>query len=280
LPNIQRPIGRDVTKRNSPQVLYIKGNEFLDGSERINFNPQFNEVKFERRDKGVWNLAPLGIGSETLSVGNNLNISAVGEWLDVIGLSESVNGLAVIVGWDATGTDEPRAAVLGALQERVVIQGDDSEEQISKIIIDINTSPIAALRPNIYWRTGSVAATAPIVYSLQVGSLLAPVFYRLTISPIDFPANTEIKINLPGQVDFPADVSIFSRLASDEIFSLKGNLAGNRWLALDLQPEAPTPVLAFGVNEGRFVSDQAGDFVADQNGDIVWAGPGLAPLPT
>lgn len=61
---LSRPPGRDVTRRNTPEVIYLKGDEDTDGSRRIFITSPDSVPEFQERVSGVWVL-----GSVTFSTG-------------------------------------------------------------------------------------------------------------------------------------------------------------------------------------------------------------------
>lgn len=56
---IHRPSSIDVTVNNPNDVIYLKGNEFTDGSHRIIYNPIDDFGNFETRVLGQWVLGPV-----------------------------------------------------------------------------------------------------------------------------------------------------------------------------------------------------------------------------
>ncbi len=62
---IERPFPVDVTRTNPREVIYLIGNEFTDGSQRIIVvdDPEFRDIpQFQERIAGVWE-----IGAATFS---------------------------------------------------------------------------------------------------------------------------------------------------------------------------------------------------------------------
>ncbi len=57
--HIQRPSSLDVSVSNPNDTLYIKGDEFTDGSHRIIYNAVDGFGNFETRVAGVWVLGPV-----------------------------------------------------------------------------------------------------------------------------------------------------------------------------------------------------------------------------
>lgn len=57
--HIQRPSSLDVSVSNPNDTLYIRGNEFTDGSHRIRYNAVDGFGNFETRVAGVWVLGPV-----------------------------------------------------------------------------------------------------------------------------------------------------------------------------------------------------------------------------
>ena len=77
----------DVTIINPRDILYIKGNETTDGSIRFRFitrvppDPQETFAHIELRGSGVWNDTGMIFSSGSISLGRDLSVSAVGEFL-------------------------------------------------------------------------------------------------------------------------------------------------------------------------------------------------------
>ena len=57
--HIQRPSSLDVSVSNPNETLYIKGNEFTDGSQRIIFNTPDGFPNFQERISGQWVIGPV-----------------------------------------------------------------------------------------------------------------------------------------------------------------------------------------------------------------------------
>ena len=57
--HIQRPSSLDVSVSNPNETLYIIGDEFTDGSHRIQYNAVDGFGNFETRVSGVWVLGPV-----------------------------------------------------------------------------------------------------------------------------------------------------------------------------------------------------------------------------
>lgn len=72
--NIQRPAGVNVTVFNPEDIIYLKGDEFTDGSVRMIITPGEGNPRLELRTAGVFN----DVGNfltESLVLSNELDVT-------------------------------------------------------------------------------------------------------------------------------------------------------------------------------------------------------------
>lgn len=70
--HIQRPTNPDISVRNPRDTVYIKGDEFTDGSFRFIIDLDQDEVHIEERISGVWVLTTMTQTASSWLVDDNL----------------------------------------------------------------------------------------------------------------------------------------------------------------------------------------------------------------
>jgi hypothetical protein len=206
-------------------------------------------------------------------LGNDLHQIGVGRFLGFRNVTSTIESIAPFAKFDNTGSTPSQTVNFDPKQTRLIIQSDDSVNYITSKIADDNVSPSAGVRDAVYIKTGTVGATEDVVFTLYNGTSESdPLFYQATYPASLFPANSEVRIPLDPLVDFAVNENVHSVLETTGTLSYRGNAAGNRWLALDIQTYELEELVSLPTGSDKFVSDQFGDFVADQFGDIVYNG--------
>ena len=225
----------DVTKRNRADYLYLSGDKDTDGSKRfcIDADTGFSEIQL--RTEGVWLPASFEVGTNSLWVGCNVGVAGVGHHLATESSeghlhfhahSEFVNNLST--------TD---AQILYAYADhiRTIFQPDESGEFIGTSTEFSFPSTSHLLARNIYYKVGSVAATAPIRIRIYQGSDdTGPLVFDQTYPASLFVADTEIEAPYNGCVEFDEGQTYFLRYTSEEDFSFKSDVTNVMpWFAAD-----------------------------------------------
>lgn len=234
---IQRPTTLDVTKTNPNEFIYIKGNEFTNGSLRFTTGVVQGNIVIEVQERidGVWQPGSLQTGANSIFVGALVRLSVIGtrlistedELLHTLSSARIEDGISIA---NTTVLDAT------AFFERVIFQPDESGEFIGTSIetVGVNTSTHIMFGA-FYVKTGSVAATAPIRIQQWRGSDdTGLLLFDQTYPVSDFPANIEIKLIVSGFLEFAFNEVGLTRISSDATFSLRANFAvDNWWFAVD-----------------------------------------------
>lgn len=278
MPDIQRPTGRDLTRNNNREFVYIRGDESTDGSVRCRYFPNFTAISVELRTAGVWNLG--NNMNKIVCLGNDLHQIGLGRFMGVRNVTSTIEAIIPETEFNDDGSGPARTVILDPKTTRLVIQSDDSTNFITSKIVDDNLSPTEGLRDAVYIKTGTVGADQEVEFTLYNGTSESdPLFYQATYPASLFPANSEVRIPLDPLVDFPEGENVHSVLETLGGLSYRGNPAGNRWLALDIQTYRREDLVSLPTGSDRFVSDQFGDLVTDQFGDVVFSRMVNVPAP-
>ena len=159
-------------------------------------------------------------------VGHHLAVRAEGGHLHFIPHSEFESGLS-----------QGDSQVVDAYSyiERVEYQNDYSGAWggIGKTWTIGSTAHI--LSQTVYFKTGPLAATAPVRYRIREGSdESGTLIYDHEYPASDFPASTEIQLTAIGYLEFDVGETYFHKLSSTANFSLMMDITGTTpWIAAD-----------------------------------------------
>ena len=229
-------VGLDLTKNNPLGVLYLKGNEFLDGSIRIILGDD-GIATVEERAISVWNPGELELAQGSLLLDRDVKLSAAGHHLVVT--APEIEKKHVIVGqdFDDSGTNPPESASVGPKITRVVRQPDNSVElTLANHSSTISTTELL-LCPTIYVQTGGTAASGDVQVLLTEGVPPNDIdFFRKNFPASKFIANTELVLDLSADVQFDPGVQINAIFTSPSAFTMRYDATGTfLWFAIDLQ---------------------------------------------
>lgn len=270
--DIQRPSPIDVTRDNPRDVVYIKGDNFTDGSIRVRFGPDDIAV-IETRMDGVWNLGELELSRGSLHLGRGVRLSAVGHHLVVDSPVETQSHLITSASFDDSGSEQPHAVLLDPRVTRIVVQADNSREETLAIHTPLAFVQIGSLIHQVYFQTGVTAASGPVLVEFSTG--VPPndiLFFRENFPASAFPASTEIILDLfPGVIFFTGE-QVNLRFESDNAFSLLYEaLPGpNLWTALDLQVDREETLFSFPSGFDQLMVDRnTGEVMVDRSGNVM-----------
>lgn len=229
-----------VARRVNPEVevlpaVYIVGDADTDGSIRMVFQTD-NRTHLESRVTGVWNSTELELSDNSLLLGHNFAISAVGDSLQ----TKSVEGNKAFLGLDIpfadVGTEHPRTPIANSLITRFVIQPIFSTE-VTAIShtrqIDVQT--FAGFGFFVYLKVGATAATDDVKLVFTDGLIPGgPLLFERNYPAADFPANTEIKLSVGSGVGFAIGEEALMTVSSPAAFSLLGSVT-EMFFAMDFQ---------------------------------------------
>ena len=235
LPPAYGGAGDNVSITNPVGTIYVKGSEFVDGSIRLVPDAAGVNVEMQQRADGVWNETGLQLNAETLHLGRELEISGSGGFLQTTNIDSGLSSLLPRIPFDNTGTEAPVSRSLSNKLIRVVVQPDESTEVIGKSIVSLVTPQLNALATQVYLKTGSVGATAPVLHTLRKGGPSGLIIWqRLHPTSVFGTPNVEIAIDFVGMIELVLSELIHASFTSDNDFSMKQNAAQtNSWTAID-----------------------------------------------
>lgn len=280
---------KSVTKGNDSSVLYIKGDEFTDGSIRfvVDFSDKNGEI--QHRTSGIWESTGFRLAAGTLFLERDISLSSIGSHLQTESVESGIKTLVSHIAFDDTGTSVPHTPILGQRLNRVVFSSNETGEDVFTKF-ELETSGInTGFRYNYYFKTGSVAATSPVTMTLSKGH--APggiIFFQKVMPASQWSANTEVVIDLGHGISITVDQEILLTIESANNFSLKGSqAAGGNFFALDFQPLSNEDLVSLPTGTDRFLTsfnscqliiDNSGNIVSrDETGNIA-VPPALPPL--
>lgn len=278
--DIQRPSGVNVGVRNPGDIVYIKGDAFTDGSIRFISSAVGQEATLEVRRSGIFRSAGLNLAAASLALGLDLTIAAQGSQLKIESLEAETTDLSLGTEFNDFGSGPPKTPILGARINRIVVQADTSEEEVTTSDTDVFTGLTNAFRYTFYFKTGSVAATTPVTLQISKGSTPGgQIIFSEETPASDWPTNTEVVITLDGGLDISPGKDFSSTLFSDEDFSLLGNFTSGagRFFAFDIQPFIFELLVSSPQGTDRFLSDNNGDLLVDNAGNLILDGDQVVP---
>ena len=216
--------------------IYRYGNEYTDGSIRFSTNSETGYTIIEKRINGIWQPASLELGPNTLWVGNNVGVAGIGHHLATEAADGHLHFHAHSEFDGETSTVDTQVVNAYSYTERMVLQPDDTGSWVGQLWESTSMSYANTLSEQIYFKTGSTAATKPIRFQVWQGTDdTGYLIFDQTYTSSDFPADTEIVLDLNGYLEYDYGQNYFNRISSDADFSLKTNQAEDSiWIAVDL----------------------------------------------
>ena len=277
-------IGSDVTRENPPvdggsTAVYIRGDEFTDGSIRLIFSVPGDDVThIERRASGVWNSTELELSPASLRLGHGVTLSGGGGYLEVHATADDRTSMSLLTPFDAgAGSYDPRALLLAPVETRAVLQPFDSAEWLTDAHRGGSVTNSLSFLTGLYLKVGSVGATEPVRVMIHSG--VAPddvMFFERWFPPSFFTADTEVRIDFPAGISYkPGGYgSLFVDSAAP--FSLLAMTSdGPPWIAIDSQEAIEEPVFTMPTGFDRLLADSFGDMVTDSSGNLIASGGAL-----
>lgn len=235
---IQRPGVLDVTKRNPPEFIYVKGSEFVDGSIRyaIVVSKGLAVTEIQERIEGLWQPASFKTGANSVLVGTLITLSAAGDNLIATDDDDHIHFHARSSVENGVTID--LAAIVNAIEffTRVIIRSDDSGEFTGTSISTIDFNITAhLLSSKFYLKTGETAASQPVRIQAWKGTdETGLLIFDQTYPALEFPFNSEIALTLEGFLEFNIGDDTFTKISSDADFSLLTDIGATTWwLAID-----------------------------------------------
>jgi len=293
---VQRPGGGpDVTRANKRSILYLTTAPTIDSeidkfsdiaeedSVRIVPSKERHEVTFEIKREGIFQPAGIDLSAQSLSLGLDLNILAQGSQLNIESVEAGTEDLSIGARFDDTGSDVAKVPILGQRINRLVIQSDTSEDKSFFTDSDSFVGVTNAFRYTFYFKTGSLAATANVTLEISKGITAGgEIFFRKEMPASDWPANTEVVVELEGGLNITSGNSFTSTLSSPNEFSLLGNFTSSagRFVALDVQPFVFETLISTPSGTDRFLTALDSEFIADNSGNMVLSGSQVSQTST
>lgn len=237
--------GPDVTRRNKRSIIYllsvtpapdISGDSDPDGSIRWVFTPGDDVSHIEAKENGVYNDTGLRLGPGSLEVGRDLFIGAAASFVRttnpsiIDGHSEA---LLPHIPFDDDGTGFPHTPITDKLTTDVIFSGAVSEVS-GTIIGQVFVSTISRMIKTIFHEVGTVGASAPITYSIYVGTDNTGFLVERELIPTaDAAANTTLTIPFNFEQGLRANTTYFIELVSDNSFTLKTDVGSNILMTID-----------------------------------------------
>jgi hypothetical protein len=230
-----KSVSNDVTVENDVGVLYISGDQTIDGSIRMFPDPNNRKLlQLEENTGGAWNLAGLQISGATINIGRTLSIESAGEYVSTFESVASTTSLIPRIIFTDDGTMQPSAPVLSEKQVRVIVQPDDSSSVYGTTLTAVFPSVTSGLRTAAYVRISTTTASAPVTITTRKDSFSGQIIWQQSYPASKFgPADTEIKVDFPGFIQADVGITLYTTLESDNPVSLKSNPGGIWWVALD-----------------------------------------------
>ena len=266
-----RKLQSNVNIVNPLNILYTKGNESTDGSIRFILNSGDTEIELEKRKDGVWNPTGLRLSADTLFFNRGFSLSSIGTNLQTNLTEGGKKFLVLDTEFDDNGSQIPTTPILQVRVNNSAFSNTFDTEISGVSLSDPITITSSVLFHQIHLKTGSIAATEPVEFTITRG--LTPggiVVLKLNIATSEFPANSDITIDLTPGVGFEAGDEITLNFTSDQNISLLGNSSNEFFLTFDAQAISFEDVVSIPTGTDRFLIDNnTGNTMADSIGNLM-----------
>ena len=232
-----KKVTEEVSIGNPTGMTYISGSESIDGSARLSRGVA-DSVKIEERENGVWNKGKLQISADTLYLGDDIRVGAIGHYFDIYSVSQDQAAISVVINYDTTGTEEAIVPILAPKEFNVITNSDFAGENIGTSYNYIVQIPVGYVLSKIHYKTGSVSASSQITVRVYRGTIanLNKLIFEQNYPASQFPANSDVSINV-GKLNYKKNEQFLCVLSSEANFSIKTSLDGiypyravDRWL--------------------------------------------------
>lgn len=265
-----------VKEGNSANVIYLSGNEFADGSVRVEpADFHIGVPHIEVRRNGIWRNTGLALDAESLFLGNDVSIGTVGSHLQINSEEGDRKSILLETVFNDGGSGLPHTHVLGPRFNHVVFSANEIGEIVTDNFELPVTSFLTAFRYTYYFKTGSVAATSPVTMQLSKGSVAGgKVILEVVMDADDWAAGVEVVIPLVGGLQLSIGAPLLLTIFSDNDFSLIGDEAnGGNFFASDFQTFFLEDVISTPTGTDRFdFSCKTGEMSIGVDGNPTIAG--------
>ena len=225
---------------DNPEKCNRKGNLFVFGDEEENESIKFvrskkGKIELRKNNQGAWQGGEMVAGAGTYYLGESIGLTAAGHHFMVEHADGSHKHLYAHRGFTESGTeDKVKIVKLDNRQIRAISHSDDSVTFTGPSFNYSLTSSSSIMLSAAYFRTGATAATKAVRISVYVGTddtgeLIWDYNYPAGL----FPANTEIKLETKGLLEYEQGEDLYVAFISTEDFSLKTDSEGQPWRAAD-----------------------------------------------
>lgn len=232
--------GPDVTRRNKRGLIYLTTDVTADnsletapeGSIRIAFEAGDPTAHIEKFASGVWNDTGFRFASSSILIGRDLQISAVGGFLETLNISEidqHIKALLPHIQFDINGTlGAAHMPVLDIREDFVVFPGPTTGEIVSTTIGQAFSAIPTRVLHSVTHEVGSVSSASPIQVSYYKGTNnTGPLLNRINLPANSMVANTPLTIVYDSDFGFENATNIFFEFISTANISLDTNAGGN-----------------------------------------------------
>ena len=254
------PVVEDLAESNTRDILYIKGDEFTNGSIRLVLTAGESIGHIEERANGVWNDTGFRFHGNSVELGRDLDIGAGCSFIKTF--NPTVNdanqsGLVPAIAYKTpTGSISGNAPIVDALVTTGIFTTAVSEI-IATTIGFIFISDYSRLIDQIFHEVGSVGAVDECQYSVYVGTdNTGPLMNRINIPAGELIANTTLTVDFGYVLALRNTITHFIEIDCKQPFSLKTDISGK-------------PLTTF--SEGRFgtVGMVLENMIFDNNNDHI-----------
>ena len=231
MPIREFPASPDITAANPTDVIYIKGDEFTDGSIRFLYSDPDEFAHIESRNNGVWNDTGLRFSPNSIEVGRDMFLSSAAGFLGTFNPSAAHgHGRSLIphIQFDNDGgTEKAHLPFLDKPRDFVIYENPVGEIVGTTIGQVFNVAPSRIMKTSTH-QVGSVGASAQVTHSFYTGTdNTGLLFSRFNIPAGDLVATSPLVIDYKSAFGFDSAANIFMELTSASNFSLQTDVGGN-----------------------------------------------------
>ena len=227
---------REGVAYNKDGYIYINGDANTDGSKRFHLHPESGFTAIQQRTDGIWRPCSIQTSPNSLYLGEETGISAVGHHIAEISGEGHLHFFAHNEFDGGTSISDAQVVYAYSYGARTVIQSDNTGTWTGTTL-EYGSNPSShALIGTSYNQTDTTAATEPVRVCVwhgtdDTGDLVFDQTYPASL----FAASSEIQREQHGYVEFDAGDDYFTRYSSDANFSLKMDVTNaTPWLAANM----------------------------------------------
>jgi hypothetical protein len=217
--------------------IYLYGDEYTNGSHRLQFNSTDDLIEVQQRSDNIWSFGGFRAVEDSFYLGDTLSFGVSSKFVHYNSLLETDNSILLRAPYDNAGTEYPRSPDIGPLLIKTIYQPDDSA-QWSGTKLSFNFFLIVTrVIKKLYFEVGTIAGSDTVTFSYYSG-LVEDADYLLYQK--ELPASlfttpsTEISFDTGEVLGFEASGFGLMVLESDATFSLTMETTGEiPWFAVD-----------------------------------------------